>query len=250
MRAAAGLFVTGTDTGVGKTHCAVLLTRALASRGLRVAVMKPVAAGAAPTTEGLRNEDALALMEAASVAADYATVNPYCLPAPVSPHLAAAACGIEITLAPILQAYARLARAADLVIVEGAGGWLAPLAPRLTIADLARALALPVVLVVGLRLGCLNHAALSAEAIRACGLPLAGWIGNAIDVEFALPQENLATLARLLGTEPLCVLPWRRAEAPPRGRPSEITDAALERLLEAAHTTARTSAVLRRAKPE
>ena len=238
MSSVPGLFVTGTDTGVGKTYCAVRLTRALASRGLRVAVMKPVAAGASATLEGLRNDDALALLAAASAPAGYATVNPYCLPAPVSPHLAAAACGIEITLAPILEAYASLAGAADAVVVEGAGGWLVPLGPRLTMADLACALGLPVVLVVGLRLGCLNHAALSAQAIRASGLALAGWIGNAIDPHFALLQENLATLTELLGTAPLCVLPHSLDEDAPRGRAVEISAAALEQLLQKAATAA------------
>lgn len=228
---ASGYFVTGTDTGVGKTHVAVQLTRALVRQGARVAVMKPVAAGATPSAEGLRNEDALALAAAANVRADYATINPYCLPAPISPHLAAAEAGVTITVEPIRERFAQLAASADVVIVEGAGGWLTPIAAGATMADVASALAVPVLLVVGLRLGCLNHAQLSARAIAASGLPLAGWIANHIDPRFERVTENLATLRALLGSEALFVTPWTAeiGVAPPP--PS----AAVEWLRRAAH---------------
>ena len=205
---ARGFFVAGTDTGVGKTlaTCA-LLARARAD-GLRATGMKPVAAGCVSTLDGLRNEDALALMAQSGVAADYATVNPIALPDPLSPHLAAARAGVAIDLAPAIAAYARLAAAADVVLVEGAGGWLAPLSDALAMNDLARRLALPVVLVVGLRLGCLNHAQLTVRAIAADGLRLAGWIGSRIDPHMACVDENVDTLRRRLPAPCLGVLPW------------------------------------------
>jgi dethiobiotin synthetase len=202
-----GLFIAGTDTGVGKTLVAVSLVRALAARGLAVAVMKPVAAGAASTPQGRRNADALALARAATIAAPYERINPYCLRAPVSPHIAAADEGVAIDVALIVQRFGELTHGADCVIVEGAGGWLAPIDERATLADVARALSLPVVLVVGLKLGCLNHALLSARAIEADGLRLAGWIGNAIEPGFERAAENVATLERRLGFAPLALLP-------------------------------------------
>lgn len=216
-RPVAGLFVTGTDTGVGKTLASVSIVRALVARGLAVAAMKPIAAGATPTPQGPRNADALALAAAASIAAPYGRINPYCLRAPISPHIAAAEEGVAIEVTVIRQHFAELARGADCVIVEGAGGWLAPIGDRETLADVARAVSLPVVLVVGLRLGCLNHALLSARAIEADGLELAGWIGNAIDPDFDRAAENLATLERRLGGAPLALLPHlnRSAEAEP-----------------------------------
>jgi dethiobiotin synthetase len=201
-----GFFVTGTDTGVGKTRAAAALVRALARQGIAVAAMKPVAAGAGVSTEGLRNDDALELVRAANTQAPYAEVNPYCLAAPVSPHLAAADAGVRIDIAVIVRSFAALAARADCVVVEGAGGWLAPIGSDETMADVALALALPVVLVVGLRLGCLNHALLTARAIEASGLPLAAWIANAIDPCFERAAENVTTLERLLAMKPLAVI--------------------------------------------
>lgn len=200
-------FVTGTDTEVGKTRVAVALIRDWVARGARVAGMKPVAAGAHPTTAGLRNSDALALQAAANVPAAYELVNPYCLAAPVSPHIAAAESSVAIEIAHVERCFQGLVRAADRVVVEGAGGWLAPIGPDTTMADLARALGLPVLLVVGLRLGCINHALLTARAITASGLALAGWVGNRIDPHFARAEENLATLERWLGRAPVAVIP-------------------------------------------
>ncbi len=175
--------------------------------------MKPVAAGALSTPCGMRNDDAEALAAAANVAASYEEVNPYCLPAPVSPHIAALDAGVDIEVTLIARRFRELTERADCVIAEGAGGWLAPISERETLANVARALALPVVLVVGLRLGCLNHALLSARAIEADGLPLAAWIGNGIDPGFERLEENLATLERRLGSPPLAVLPHLRRTA-------------------------------------
>jgi len=205
---AEGLFITGTDTEVGKTVVARILVRSLVATGARVAVMKPVAAGSALTADGLRNEDALGLIADSNVTMPYDTVNPYCLAAPIAPHLAAREAGINIELSRIRSAFTQLRAAADHVIVEGAGGWLAPLNERQFIADLAVALELPVLLVVGLRLGCLNHALLSAAAIRQRGLRLAGWIGNHIDPDFGHVVENLATLTQHIGMPPLATLAY------------------------------------------
>jgi len=202
---AKGLFIAGTDTGVGKTRVAVSLIAGLAARGVRVAAMKPVAAGAELTPEGLQNEDARLLAAAANVRVAYAMVNPYCLRAPVSPHIAAEEAGIVIDPALIRTRYEALAAVADRVIVEGAGGWLAPIGAARTMEDVAVALGLPVVLVVGLRLGCLSHALLTARAIRASGLPIAHWVGNAIDPAFERSRENIATLSAALGP-PLATL--------------------------------------------
>jgi dethiobiotin synthetase len=194
---ARGLFVTGTDTGVGKTRVAVALIHALRAQGLRVAAMKPVSAGHAP---GELNEDVVALLQAANAAADLRDVNPYAFAEPVAPHIAAQRAGVRIELDVIAAAYFRLAATADVVVVEGAGGWRVPLNERDDMADLAQRLDLPVVLVVGLRLGCLNHALLSAESIAHRQLPWAGWVGNHVDPAMACPAENVAALhARLPG---------------------------------------------------
>jgi dethiobiotin synthetase len=209
---ARGIFITGTDTGVGKTVIACALVRALRAQGVRVAVMKPVAAGATRTPSGLRNADALALMEAAGTGARarYEVVNPYCFEPAVSPDIAAEEAGIEIDLGKIRERFSTLAAQADWVVVEGAGGWLAPIGPRRTMANLARALAVPVLVVVGLRLGCLNHAQLTRLAIEARGTSFAGWVGNGIDPAMARRAENVRALERLLGEPPLAVLPYAR----------------------------------------
>lgn len=187
-------FITGTDTEVGKTWISVALLRTLAGQGEKVIGMKPIAAGAKRTAEGLRNSDALALAAASSVAVPYELTNPYCLIDPLSPDIAAKISGINIEIGTIAAAYRKLAALADSVVVEGAGGWLVPINGQETMADLACALGLPVVLVVGLRLGCVNHALLSAQAIQTSGLPLLGWVGNQIDPAYAALEENLANL--------------------------------------------------------
>ena len=192
-----GLFVTGTDTGVGKTRVAVALIHMLRAQGLRVAAMKPVSAGNAP---GELNEDVMALRQAANVMADVRDVNPYAFEPAIAPHIAAEQAGVRIDLEMIAAAYARLAAAADVVVVEGAGGWRVPLNEHEDMADLAQRLGLPVVLVVGLRLGCLNHALLTAESVARRRLPWAGWVGNHIEPAMASQAANIATLrARLPG---------------------------------------------------
>lgn len=201
-------FVTGTDTGVGKTLASAALTRALVTRGLRVAVMKPIASGSDPTPEGPRNSDALTLMAVANVAAPYEVVNPYCFLPPVSPHIAAQEAHVTIDLALLRSRFDSLASASDCVVVEGAGGWLAPISATATMADLAAALGLPVLVVIGLRLGCLNHALLTRESLASRGVPFAGWIANAIDPHFDRPAENLATLTHRLGEPPLAHVPF------------------------------------------
>ena len=202
-----GFFITGTDTGVGKTFVAVALTRALVARGLRTAVMKPVAAGSMQTPEGPRNDDAIELLAASNVSAPYEDVNPWLLTLPASPHLAARHDGVSIGQEKLLAAHRRLAARADLVLVEGAGGWLAPISATATMADIAVNLALPVILVVGLRLGCLNHALLTREAIRSCAVPFAGWIANRMAAEMPLANANIETLTSRFGMPPLAVVP-------------------------------------------
>jgi dethiobiotin synthetase len=206
---ARGMFVTGTDTGVGKTVVACGLVRGLRAAGYRVGIMKPVASGSLQTADGLRNTDALALMEAAGLtgSASYGEINPYCFEPAISPHIAAKADNIEVDIGMISLKYASLAAKADWMVVEGAGGWLAPVNERETMADLARALSLPALIVVGLKLGCLNHAQLTALAVRAHGVPLAGWVASAIDPQMSHAEANLESLERLLGAPPLAVVP-------------------------------------------
>ena len=189
-----GYFVTGTDTGVGKTLVSCTLMFDLRRRHKRVVGMKPVAAGTIATPHGDDNEDVLALRAAATVTVPRELDNPYCLPLPMSPHLAAHAAGVQIDICELGRRYRELASLADAVVVEGAGGFLVPLSDTHTGADLAQALDLPVLLVVGLRLGCLNHALLTQEAIRSRGLRLAGWVANRVDPAMLAVDENIATL--------------------------------------------------------
>jgi len=202
-----GYIVTGTDTGVGKTTVALALMAALQARGLRVAGMKPVAAGGIATPDGFHNDDAVRLQRQSSVSAAYELVNPYVFAPPIAPHLAAAAAGVIMDLDHIKRCYAALAAQTDAVVVEGAGGWRVPLDEQRSMADLVSALDLPVILVVGLRLGCLNHALLTAEAIARSGIRLAGWVANGIDPGFAYRAENVAYLERHLAAPLLGVIP-------------------------------------------
>ena len=201
-------FVVGTDTGIGKTHASCALLHALARRHARVVGMKPVAAGGVDTPEGFASEDSIAHRAASTIKVPPELDCPVLLPEPLSPHLAAAHAGVTIELARIVAAYAQLRMQADAIVVEGAGGFLVPLSETETGADLAVALGLPIVLVVGMRLGCLNHALLTAGAIRARGLQLAGWIANRIDPDFLCPDENLAYLQAHLGAPLWADLPW------------------------------------------
>lgn len=191
-------FVTGTDTGVGKTRIAVGLCTAFASAGRRVAAMKPVSAGCVRTPGGWRNQDALELKRAMTVRATYAEVNPYAFEPAIAPHIAAQEADRPIEFAVLDRCFERLCLQSEVIVVEGAGGWLAPLDARHTFADLAARWELDVILVVGLRLGCLNHALLTAESVQRHGLVLKGWIGNSVDPSFERRAENLAALdARL-----------------------------------------------------
>lgn len=193
------IFIAGTDTGIGKTHVACTLVHALRQAGYNSCGMKPVASGCVQTPDGLRNDDALALQAAGSdPSLKYGLINPVRLRDPLSPHLAAAHDGVRITLQPMRSAFDQLMRDHQRVVVEGVGGWMVPLAPGLLASDIARQWQLPVILVVGLRLGCLNHAMLSARAIAADGCRLLGWIGNAIDPAMEAVEENLATLREWL----------------------------------------------------
>jgi dethiobiotin synthetase len=209
----ASWFVTGTDTGVGKTFAACALLHAVQRQGkLRVAGMKPVAAGL--DAEG-RNEDVEQLRSASSIAAPYPLVCPYPLRAAIAPHIAAEEEGVVIDLQRITAAFSHLRTLADSVVVEGVGGFSVPLGEHCDMADLAVALDLPLILVVGIRLGCINHALLSQQAIAARGLKLAGWIANCIDPAMLRQEENVQSLqqrlaAPLLGTIPFGAT-WQQA---------------------------------------
>lgn len=223
-----GVFVTGTDTDCGKTFVALALIRQLRARGLRVGAFKPVAAGAEGHDGGLRNADALALRAASGLDVPYELVNPYCFEPAIAPHIAAGEAGVAIDPAVILAAHAELAARCDVLVVEGAGGWRVPLAAQLDMQDLALMLGRPVLLVVGLRLGCLNHALLSAQAIRASGAPLAGWVGSQVDPDMARPKANAEALRERLGVPCLGVMPHL-------GRGAEVAvPLALDGLLEPA----------------
>jgi dethiobiotin synthetase len=203
------LFVTGTDTGVGKTLVSAGLLHQLARHHDRVVGMKPVAAGLVEHAGHWVSEDVLALRAASTVRVPPELDNPVALPDPLSPHLAAARAGRQVSVAQLHQAYQELALLADVVLVEGAGGWRVPLNDDETLADLARAIGAPVVLVVGLRLGCLNHALLTAEAIRADGLHLAGWVANHVDPDMVCVAENIASLQARLQAPLLGSIPWQ-----------------------------------------
>ena len=206
------IYVTGTDTGVGKTLIATALVRALNRAGHPARGLKPLASGAVRTAEGLRNPDALALQAEGQPPAPYALVNPWCFEPAIAPHLAAAEAGVETPLPALLDWYDHARQGCEWTVLEGAGGWRVPLHPRGYTSDLPEALGLPVILVVGMRLGCLNHARLTYEAIRSGGASFAGWIGNRIDPGFERADENLSTLEQLLDAAPLAVIP---AMSPP-----------------------------------
>jgi dethiobiotin synthetase len=189
-----GFFVTGTDTGVGKTTFAVALIRALRQRGLNVATMKPVAAGCEWMEGRLSHDDVVALSAAANVKADPRLMNPYAFIPPIAPHIAAAQAGVAIEFDKIMAAYTALSAQSDVVVVEGVGGFRVPLGARLDTADMACVLDLPIILVVGVRLGCLNHALLTAEAIAHRGLKWAGWVANILEPNMDALDENIAEL--------------------------------------------------------
>ncbi|MHB1241394.1 MAG: dethiobiotin synthase [Gammaproteobacteria bacterium] len=189
-----GFFITGTDTGVGKTLVSLGLMRGLKDQGRRVAGMKPVASGCQRVGGALRNDDALRLQAEGSVGLPYAVVNPYAFEPPIAPHLAAAAAGTPIEIPQIAALCQGIVSQVDAVVVEGVGGWRVPLGPVVTVAELARILGFPAVLVVAIRLGCLNHALLTVESIEASGVPLAGWVANRLDPSCLRAADNVAAL--------------------------------------------------------
>ena len=192
-------FIAGTDTDVGKTTIAAGLLHAARVQGLSTLGAKPVASGCTMTAKGLRNSDAQALIDESSIKLDYQQVNPFAFEPAIAPHVAAREAGVALEVAALARAMRHvLDQGADFTLVEGAGGWRVPLSDQANLSDLAIALKLPVILVVGVRLGCINHALLSAEAIARDGLQLAGWVANVIEPKTARLEENLASLAERL----------------------------------------------------
>ena len=202
-----GAFVTGTDTGVGKTVFAEALVWRWVQEGHRTAALKPVASGCRMTKAGMRNPDAERLLAVSNVTAAYATINPYCLEPAVAPHIAAAQADIRIEISRIRLCFDEVARRSDYVVVEGVGGWQVPLGPDTTVADLAVSLGLPVILVVAIRLGCLNHALLTAVAIQNSGASLFGWVANQVDPHVQFVADNIESLINRLDAPLLGVIP-------------------------------------------
>lgn len=187
-------FITGTDTGVGKTHVACKLIADYVAQGYQVVGMKPVAAGCELVDGTWVNEDVLKLEAASNVQASRELTNPYSFKAAIAPHIAAEKAGVVVEIKVIQQAFKALADMADIVIVEGAGGFLVPLNETETMADLATALNIPIILVVGMRLGCINHSLLTVEAIKSRNLQLYGWVANHIELNMPMLEENEASL--------------------------------------------------------
>ena len=200
-------FVTGTDTGVGKTWISAGIMRKLGAHGLRTSGMKPVASGASGPIGALRNEDARMILDQCTTPQPYEDVNPCVYTEPVAPHVAAEREGVSVALDGIVAAFGRLCRGADAVVVEGVGGWRVPLSRDLQTVDLVRALDIPVIVVVGLRLGCINHALLTLETLRADGLSPCGWIANRIDADYLYPEATLDYLRPALAAPLLGVVP-------------------------------------------
>jgi dethiobiotin synthetase len=225
-----GLFVTGTDTGCGKTEITLGVMRNLQQQGESVLGMKPIASGAIVTEEGLRNEDALRIQAQCSREIAYSSVNLMVYQRPISPHLAAKAEGQPIRLDEILQGYNHLQTQADIVVVEGIGGWHVPLGDSITLADLARGLDLPMIMVVGMRLGCLNHALMTAECILNSGVQLKGWVANLVDPEMQAVEDNINTLRSWLPAPCLGEVPF--LEAPSADRVADYLDGSLLRAIQ------------------
>lgn len=206
-------FVTGTDTEVGKTVASCALLQAATQRGYRTAGFKPVASGSERTPDGIRNGDALALQRNSSVALAYEQVNPYVFEEPTSPHILSAEQGVPLDFTAMSHGLREIERQADWVLVEGAGGWFTPLSEQHTFADWVEAERLPVILVVGVKLGCINHAVLTAQAVQQAGLRLAGWIANDVVAPGKRHPEYLATLKRMLPAPFLGEIPWLSGNA-------------------------------------
>ena len=205
---AKGVFITGTDTGIGKTYVTLSLMEAFKEQGYKVAGMKPIASGAARKHEQLKNEDAESILQCCSESTAYELINPAVYELPVSPHIAARQTGHEINLSEIENSYKQLASKNEVVIVEGVGGWRVPISEEQNMVDLVRLLGLPVIMVVGLKLGCLNHAILTAETIKTDGLNMVGWISNRVEEDYIFPEESLKTLKNTLESPCLGDLPF------------------------------------------
>jgi dethiobiotin synthetase len=203
-----GFFITGTDTGCGKTAITLGLMHRLQQTGKTVLGMKPIASGAEMTPSGLRNEDALGIQAQGSIELPYEQVNPFAYTPPIAPHLAAAAAAEPIEIERIVEIYHQLSEQADVTLVEGVGGWSVPLSETESLGDLARQLDLPIILVVGLRLGCINHALMTEACIGLSGCRLAGWVGNLVEPDMAAQSGNLDTLRTKLSAPCLGVVPW------------------------------------------
>jgi len=202
------IFITGTDTGIGKTWVSQALVRALVNDDHRVAVMKPVASGAKTINGLLCNDDALALQQAANVDVPYEQLNPYCFAPATAPHLAARDVGVDIDFQILADHADSLASQSDWLVIEGAGGVMVPLNEEQDVCDLITRLDCSVILVVGMRLGCINHARLSAKALVDAGIPCRGWIGNCIDKDMPRLSETLDTLQSVMTIPALGILPW------------------------------------------
>ena len=201
-------FITGTDTDVGKTYIASALVQHFCQQGLQAVGMKPVAAGAVLVDGRLLNSDVTELIKAGNVDADLALINPYVFAPAIAPHIAAEQAGIRVLLDNIQQSFDVLQTKADVVVVEGAGGFRVPINRQETMADLAVKLNLPIILVVGVRLGCINHALMTAGSIRAAGLNLVGWVANRIDPNMPAIEENIATLKALIKAPCIADVAW------------------------------------------
>ena len=205
---AQAFFITGTDTDAGKTSVAAGLLCAAKQQGCSTLAMKPVASGCDMSTEGLRNSDALALIAQSTVQLPYTQINPYAFAPAIAPHIAAQEAGVELSVAGLYRAaQVILQEQADFILIEGAGGWRVPISATEFLSDFAIALQLPVILVVGVKLGCINHALLTAQAIINDGLELAGWVANVVDPSCARLAENLATLQQLMPAPCLAEVP-------------------------------------------
>ena len=224
-------FITGTDTDAGKTFASCKILSAAKALGMSTAAIKPVAAGVNKSAQGMQNDDVIALAEQCSLPLAFSDINPVCFSDPIAPHIAAAKEGVNLQADNIaLQCQKVIEMNADLTLVEGAGGWKVPLSNTETMADIAKILQLPVILIVGMRLGCLNHALLSAQSILADGVHLAGWIANQLDPDMPVYQENLSTLISLMPAPMLAEIPWHDSRCPDT-EAGEFTG--LERILSA-----------------
>ena len=207
MRGMSGYFITGTDTGVGKTWATLALMKAMQNKGKVVAGMKPVACGCKETRDGLRNDDAVKILKQTNQSLDYKTVNPYAFEPAIAPHIAAEQAGVMIDIEKIVGEFDKLLKDYDCVLVEGIGGWCVPLGDKTMLADLVNRLDLEVILIVGLRLGCINHALSTDRAIRADGARLHGWVTSQLDPDYVCLKATMTTLqmrinAHLLGSLP------------------------------------------------